>query len=62
MELSIADAEDHIASDHALVGHRDIKSDLQADIPRLRESISAQGQQYTDTNQILLHKRPFPCK
>ena len=43
MELSIADAQHHITSDHALVGHRDIEPDLQADVPRLRESISAQG-------------------
>ena len=41
MELSIADAEHHIASDHALVGHRDIEPDLQADVPRLGPCVAA---------------------
>ena len=41
MELSIADAEHHVASDHALVGHRDIEPDLQADVPRLGPCVAA---------------------
>ena len=57
VELPIADAQHHVASDHAFIGHRDIQSDLQADVPRLGKSLSAQAQQHTNKNQFRFHKR-----
>ena len=57
VELPIADAQHHIASDHHFFGHGNIQPDLQADVPRLGESLPAQAQQHTNKNQFRFHKR-----
>ncbi len=62
VELSVSDAHHQVASDHGLLGHGEIQSDLQTDISRLRNGLSTEGQQRTDQNQFRFHKCLSPRK